>query len=124
MAPPPRAYAGAYAASCVCDALFCCAVGPKGVFARGPHLTLSAQWHKDVGIIIASTLMIQTLTACGLWAVPLCVHRLKRRLKMKAVSPALPPPPSRALPSCPMQRAEISPRSRNKCARVECARVE
>ena len=36
MAPPPRAYVGAYADSCACDGqVFCCAFGPKGVLARG-----------------------------------------------------------------------------------------
>ena len=54
MAPPPEAYAGAYAASCNCTGYFCCAVGPKGVIARGLHVTMTSDWHRDVGTILTS----------------------------------------------------------------------
>lgn len=78
MAPPPNAYAGAYAASCNCSGYFCCAVGPKGVIARGMHVTMTSDWHRDVGTILASSLLIQAVLALVLWAVPMVVFKLKR----------------------------------------------
>lgn len=80
MAPPPRAYAGAFAASCNCAGYFCCVVGPKGFLARGLHVTMTSDWHRDVGTILTSSLLIQALLALVLWLGPLCGFKAKRAL--------------------------------------------
>ena len=85
MSPPPKAYAGAYAASCNCTGYICCAVGPKGIIARGLHATMDASWHKDVGTIVVSSMFIQAVVAIFAFATPWALFVAKRRAKRGGV---------------------------------------
>ena len=97
MAPPPRAYIGAYQQACTetCDAssVFClrgdgplfCLFGPTGVLARGNYFTMSTGWYKDVGVLMVTALFFQTVSACTAWSVPWIASTIKRKLKAGSV---------------------------------------
>jgi len=77
-APPPALYAD-YMDQCQCGGLFCCAIGPNGVLLRGAHLTMTSGWHKDVGTLVVSSMIIQALLVwVGPWPLMLIAY-LKRR---------------------------------------------
>jgi len=87
-APPPSLYTGTYVSvRCNCTGIFCCEVGPKGFFARGAlsddpaatMATMSAAWHKDVGILLVSSLFIQAVSGLFVWIAPCATAILKRR---------------------------------------------
>ena len=83
----------ASARSCSCSApiigLFCCLAGPKGAldipFLAGDHYTMDARWHKDVGTILAYSLVIQAIVGCFVPFAPGVVHMLKKKMKMGGV---------------------------------------
>jgi hypothetical protein len=82
---------------------------------------MTSDWHRDVGTILASSLLIQAVLALVLWAVPMVVFKLKRaalkggvlhryarhgsQLHEPLMDPPLapnPPPPNRPVPPPPL----------------------
>ena len=79
MAPPP-AWTVEHAADCMCESYFCCWFGSRGVLMRGEHITMTKAWHKDVGTMMVSTLLIQSLAAVAAPCAPCILSRLKKKV--------------------------------------------
>ena len=54
-------------------------------FLAGDHYTMDARWHKDVGTILAYSLVIQAIVGCFVPFAPGVVHMLKKKMKMGGV---------------------------------------
>ena len=63
MAAPPPEFYRSYEPNCQCPKVFCCGIGSKGLIMRGPHLTMSWLWHLDVGTVLVSAMVVQTITS-------------------------------------------------------------
>ena len=88
MAPLQGASGGCWVAdpeACLrSDELLCCVTGPKGLFFRGKYVDIEPRWYTTVGMLVATTLVVEFLVGF-LWPLWLALrHRLRRRLLIKS----------------------------------------
>ena len=63
---------------------FCCLLGPDGLLLRSDTIDLSADWHIEVGAVVAFSMILQIFIGAAAPLVGAAVSALRRRLLLKS----------------------------------------